>query len=82
MSESQNNLGLAQPGKLPAMTYDEVKARAQSILDYRGVPPYKAEHFNVAGLRFDQIVLCDDEIAVINDFMIYWMPFLKVKEKR
>lgn len=59
-----------QPNKLPAMKSEEVKARAQQIFDLRGAPPYSQNTFK------DYQTLSDGEVAVISEFVHYWMPYL------
>ncbi len=68
--EFPNNEGLRTYGTLPAMTLDEVKARAQRIKDNRGYPPLS---IHLQG----PVILTEDENALINDFLTYWRDFLK-----
>lgn len=70
--ESDNNSGLARPNKLPAMRTEDVKARAQRILDLRGKPPYTKDTFGGQ--------LSEGEAALISDFVHYWMPYLVQKK--
>lgn len=68
-------------GKLSPMKYDEVKARAKKILERRGPPPYTTETYGQSKhLGSSELVsvdcLIDEEAAVLNDFMAYWMPLI------
>lgn len=75
MSDEQNQSGLAvKPAKLPTMTTPEVKARAQRIVNLHGAPPYTAA---TVGFELNS----DDEIAVISEFVTYWMPFCVLPKK-
>lgn len=61
--------------KLPPMTYEAVKERAQRILDLRGKPPYTGE-------KFEQFVgFSNDEVAIIEEIVTAWLPRLVQKEK-
>ena len=62
---------------LPAMTYEQVKARAQKILDDRGLPPYTREKHLQHGMNISEA-----ELAVISDFVANWLPQLVQKEKK
>jgi hypothetical protein len=64
-----------KPNILPAMTFDEVKARAQRMLDRFGPPPY--EQYGTPGMGD----LGADAVAVISDFVHFWLPYLVEKEK-
>ena len=83
MSEEVNKHEV-HPAKLPAAKYEEVKARAQRILDLRGKPPYRASTFvNVARELggTDVVLLSDDEALILSEFVTYWMPYLVEKVK-
>lgn len=58
------------PNELPIMTAGQIKQRAQRIFDLRGKPPY-------LGGGGDLEALSDDELAVLSEFVHYWLPFLK-----
>lgn len=76
--ESDNNSGLAKPNTLPKMTWDEVVARAQRILDARGAPPYTPATFDsYVPNNLDKVL--EDEAAVISEFVYYWLPYLRRK---
>lgn len=79
------NMHEVRPAKLPAEKYEEVKARAQRILDLRGRPPYRVSTFmNVAKeLNGTDIVpLSEDEALILSEFVTYWLPYLVEKEKK
>lgn len=72
-----------EPGKLLPMNMDEVKARARRIFKHRGMPPYTQETFckstpiaTAAGTAIKVDCLTDDELALINEFMAYWLPLI------
>lgn len=83
---SENNDPDLKPNTMPAMTNDQVKARAQRILDQRGPPPYKVTYsYNESGNGpggYHTLQLSEDDAAVISEFVSYWMPFLTIKEKQ
>lgn len=62
-----------KPGALPQMTTDRVMKRAQFIVSLRGLPPYNEATFDYR--------LTMDEVAIINDFITYWLPLIKIPEK-
>lgn len=81
-----DNSGLAvTPATLPAMKAEDVKARAQRILDLRGTPPYKLRYShneNGGGSEgYHTLQLSEDEAAVLSEFVQYWLPYLTIKEK-
>lgn len=78
--ESDNNSGLARPNKLPAMRTEDVKARAQRILDLRGKPPYTKDTFGITGQVVNITPVTEDEAAVLSEFVHYWMPYLVQKK--
>lgn len=73
-TESANNQGLAAPNKLPAMTTEEVKARAQRIAELRGKIPTDGD---LVGKPMSV-----DEAKVVAEFVFYWAPFIIVPEKQ
>lgn len=79
MAENSTQPGV-KPAILPKMKWDEIRDRAQRIADLRGFPPYTAISFVGSG-SYHTVELSADEIAIINDFMTYWKPYLVLKEK-
>lgn len=80
---SEDNRPDAVPNRLPAMTYDEVIARAQRIFDLRGAPPYRASYSysgNGPG-GYHTLERSEDEAAVLSEFVYHWLPLLTHKEK-
>ena len=81
MSE-EVNMHEVRPAKLPAAKYEEVKARAQRILDLRGKPPYGGSLGQSHPLYDeDGSGLSDDELLILSEFVTYWMPYLVEKAK-
>ena len=64
-----------KPNPLPRNTYEEVKARAQSILDARGLPPYQPR-WDSNPLSGENL-LNEEEALVLSEFVWFWLPFLK-----
>ena len=62
-------------------TKEEVKAWAQAIYDLRGAPPYTVLQIHPqADERADsekQRTCYQAEVALITDFMCFWMPHMK-----
>lgn len=79
MSDNSSGLG-ATPATLPVMTREEVKARAQRILDIRGTPPYDNRRYITPEQNCPN-PLIEDELAVLSEFVQFWMPYLTIKEK-
>lgn len=82
-TNTENNPPDVVSGQMPHMSYNEVVARAQRILDVRGRPPYTRESFSLS-LGFEgsfRSEITDDELGVLNDFMTYWNPFVVEKER-
>ena len=73
--EESGNSPTLRPNTLPAMTLEEVKARAQRIADRLGFPPYG--QYETPGMGD----LGADAVAVISEFVYYWQPYLVLKEK-
>lgn len=69
MADEESSTPTLKPNTLSAMKWDEVKARAQRIVDTRGKwPPYtKAD--------FDGYV-SEDEAAVLSEFVYFWQPYI------
>lgn len=65
-----------EPNRLPKMTAEEVKARAQRILDLRGMPPYSRYE------TYSELAVTDDEAALISEFVYFWLPYLDWKGKK
>ena len=80
MSEEANRHE-TQPAKLPAARYDEVKARAQRILDQRGRPPYTPMVWQQSfdDTPYHRTTVSEDEALVLSEFVTYWMPYLVEK---
>ena len=83
MSEEVNRHEV-RPAKLPAAKYEEVKARAQRILDLRGKPPYRAipacSNFLCQPETGEpKPILSNDEALILSEFVTYWMPYLVEK---
>jgi len=74
MSEGMNTPD-REPNRLPHMTTAQVIERAQRILDLRGRPPYSR---NAGQFKLDP-TMTDDEIALISDFVHYWLQYLVLK---
>lgn len=58
-----------EPNKLPAMTMEQVKMRAERIFHSRGKPPYQ-----LAGLS-------PDENEILGEQVFYWLPHFVEKDK-
>jgi hypothetical protein len=74
-----------EPNRLPKMTAEEVKARAQRILDLRGMPPYGPMTWQQSqedGPPYHITTVTDDEAALISEFVYFWLPFLDWKGKK
>lgn len=71
---SDNNAPGVTPIQPKAMTGEEVKQRAQRILDHRGPLPWQTNGWNYP--------LIEDEAAVLSEFVQFWMPYLTIKEKK
>ena len=82
MSE-EVNMHEVHPAKLPAAKYEEVKARAQRILDMRGKPPYTPmswqQSFEEA--PYHRTTVSEDEALILSEFVTYWLPYLVEKKK-
>lgn len=81
MSEGSNRPD-SVPNKLPALKREEVIARAQRILDARGKFELTLEDFRFGQGPYlpDIVAITEDELALINEFLHFWRPFLKLKE--
>lgn len=77
---------LITPNPMPPMKYEEVKARAQRLLDEYGRPPYTRENFphiyDFEGSYGNHGQLSEDALALISDFVWHWLPFLVEKGKK
>lgn len=82
MSEGSNRPD-AVPNKLPPMRTEEVIARAQRILDRHGKFELTLADFQFGTdpYRPDIIAISEDELALINEFLHYWRPFIKLSPK-
>lgn len=74
-----------RPNALTHMTFEEVKASAQRVLDLRGLPPYKTRYsYNEDGNGlggYHTLECSEDEARVLSEFVQFWLPFLVQKEK-
>lgn len=87
--EKSPNQPMLQPNRLPAMKWDEVLAQAQAIYDRYGAPPYTKDNErtevnysgDVAVMVRPFANLAEPELAVLSDFVYYWLPYIDRSKK-